>query len=215
MASKPTLVDRLVEDLRPVRRIWSPGARLALWCGLQLAVFAVLATAGLRPDVLEQLARPSFLLEVGALVAAGGLCAAIALRAAVPGEAPGRRATVAAAELVAASLVVMWAATPFAAPSFAESVRTGMPCALRTVALAALPWCVLLAAARRGAPLLPAFAGAAAGLGAFLLAGADMRLACALDEVSHLVLWHGTPVALGLAVSALLGAAWLGRWRAT
>ena len=33
-----------------------------------------------------------------------------------------------------------------------------------------------------------------------------------IDDVVHLALWHGTPVALWTAASTVAGGAWLARW---
>src|SRR6266704_2313384 len=83
------LVARLVADARPVRPLWSPHTRLALWLVLQVLTLGVAVQFGLRPDLGDHLRQPPFLFEVGALVAAGAMAAAVALRGAVPGMASG------------------------------------------------------------------------------------------------------------------------------
>src|SRR5262245_9768880 len=86
------LVARLIADVRPVRPLWSPRTRLALWLILQVLTAGVAVAFGLRQDLGDHLRRPLFLLEVGALVAAGAMAAALALCGAVPGMASGRSA---------------------------------------------------------------------------------------------------------------------------
>ena len=95
-----------------------------------------------------------------------------------------------------------------------QFIATGLGCATSTVGLAALPWCALLIAVRRGAPLAPARAGALLGAAAFFMAALLMRARCPLDERLHLLVWHALPVAGGTVLSAVVGLAWLRRWRA-
>src|SRR5947208_15097441 len=95
MRTPPTherLVAQLVADVRPVRPLWSPRTRLALWLALQTLTLGVAVELGLRQDLGDHLRQPLFLLEVGALVVAGAMAAAVALRGAVPGMASGRLA---------------------------------------------------------------------------------------------------------------------------
>jgi hypothetical protein len=66
---------------------------------------------------------------------------------------------------------------------------------------------------RRGAPLDAAVAGACAGAAALLFGAAAVRIACPIDEGLHLLTWHTLPIAIGAALSAVVGARWLHRWR--
>jgi hypothetical protein len=207
-------IERLVRDLTPISRVWSPSTRFSAWLGLELVMIGV-ATArlGFRADAVEQLARLPFLLEVGLLGLAGALLGWLALLAAVPGRGP-RRTLVAAGILLAlASAGVMAMETPVAAPDRYDSLRTGIPCTISIVALASVPWLALLLAQRRAATLAPSLAGGLAGLAAFSLAAALFRLVCPRNELSHLLIWHLGPVALALVVSTTIGRRWLGRWR--
>src|SRR2546426_531847 len=95
MQTPPTherLVARLIADAQPVRPLWSPRTRLALWLALQTLSLGVAVEFGLRRDLGDHLRQPLFLLEVGALVVAGAMAAAVALRGAVPGTGSGRPA---------------------------------------------------------------------------------------------------------------------------
>src|SRR2546428_72365 len=93
MQTPPTherLVARLIADVQPVRPLWSPRTRLALWLALQTLTLGVAVELGLRQDLGDHLRQPLFLLQVGALVVAGAMAAAAALRGAVPGIAGAR-----------------------------------------------------------------------------------------------------------------------------
>jgi hypothetical protein len=114
--------------------------------------------------------------------------------------------------LAVSGLVPLVRSTP---PLHDLFVAMGVPCFKTTVMIAALPWLALLLLIGRRASVMPTRAGLLAGAAAFLLAAAGMRAACSLDDPLHLIVWHGAPVVLGRAISALLGAAFLGRWAAS
>src|SRR5439155_1627302 len=93
MATPPSherLVARLIADARPVRPLWSPHARLALWLALETLTIGFAVEFGLRADLGDHLHQPLFLLEVGALIAAGVMAAAVAMGAALSGVAGAR-----------------------------------------------------------------------------------------------------------------------------
>jgi hypothetical protein len=200
-----SLIDRLVESARPVRRLWPPAARLVAWLGVLLAVGTVVEIAGLRPDVGARLASPGFLAEIACLGAATVAGAWVALRGAVPGLDAGRGRRVLAATVVAGGALGL-AGTRFSpATPFATFVDAGVPCALTSVVLALVPWAAVLWAVRRGVTLRPVPTYAAAGLAASLAAYALMRLRCPLDETVHVAVWHGTPVVFSTILAAAVG----------
>jgi hypothetical protein len=208
------LVARLVRDVTPVRPLWSPSVRLALWLAIATVPLAFALAFGLRNDLADQLRHPSFVLEVAALLAAGAGAAALALRSAVPGQEASARVVTASILLVGAALLLVLhepASTEVPAARFAAS---GAQCVACILAFALLPWATLLVALRRGAPLEPAAAGAWAGAAAFLVSVAAVRIACPIDERWHLLAFHALPVAAGAGLSALAGFIWLDRWRA-
>lgn len=205
------LVDRLVRDVRPVRPLRSRRLFFA-WLVLQATVLAALVAHGLRPDIGAILHRPLSVAQVLALVASGILAAWLAARGAFPDRAAGSLSVAAMVTLAVAGLTPFVTSTPQLPDSFAAM---GVPCFTMTVVIAALPWLALLLLVGRGASVMPTRAGLLAGAAAFLLAAAGMRATCSVDEPWHLLVWHGAPVVLGGAISALLGAAFLGRWAAS
>jgi hypothetical protein len=208
--STDALIARLTADVVPVRRSWPPRARFALWLAVAAAALgAALALLGLRPDVGARLAG---LLgpEIALLLAVGVADALLALLAAVPGREPSP--ALAAASLAGlVALAVLYGLEP-AIASTGHRAADGWPCAVRTLAVAAVPWVVLLVAVRRGATLVPVRAGLLAAIGAYFVAAAALRLVCPLDAREHLLLWHLGPVLLGLVASLLVGRSWLARW---
>jgi len=210
------LVQRLLDEAAPVRRLRTPVARLGLW----LIVVATVAGAvmglgliGVRPDLRVRLRDPVYLLEMTALAVAAMSMAAGAFQEAVPGYEvrwPLRRIALGLG-LVPAGL---WLLQPVHGElAVTQFIATGIGCAWRTVALATLPSCALLIGIRRGAPLAPGRAGALAGGAAFLTAALLMRIDCPLDERLHLLVWHALPVAGGAGLAGVIGFVWLRRWR--
>ncbi len=206
-------VDALVADARPVRRLWPPAMRVLVWLAFGLAVLGWSVGSGVRSDLAEQLRHPAFVLEVGTLLLGAALLAALAFAAAVPGRAPSRsRFLLAMAFATGAWLLPVRCPAESAIP-LARFLEMALACERRTTLLALPSLGILLLGVRRGAPLASAVAGSLAGAAAFLLAAANMRLLCPIDARFHLLVGHSLPGVAGIAVTAALGAAWLGRWR--
>lgn len=205
------VVDRIVADLRPVRRLWPLGARLALWILLEMGVLAALILHGHRPDLAEQLRNPAYLFSVGIFAACGIIAAELALRSAIPGREPRRIEMTALIVLgtVAALLLFSWPLNDDLPLS--NFINTGVRCAAWTVIFALTPWIALLWAVGRGAPMAGAFDGALAGAAAFLCSFALMRVDCPIDEPLHLLTWHLAPALAGIALSAGIGVVLLRR----
>jgi hypothetical protein len=207
------LVDRLVADVGPVRRLWPPRLRTLVWLGVGLTVLAWSVGGGGRPDLAAELGHPGFVVQVAALLVAATFLATLAFAAAVPGRAPG------GAQLLLAAAIALGAwLMPAGCPaetdlSLARFVDMALACERRTTLLAVPSLTVLLIGIRRGAPLRGALAGSLAGAAAFLLAAANMRLVCPIDTRLHLVVGHSLPGLAGVVVSAGVGASWLRGWR--
>jgi hypothetical protein len=212
-AGTRALIRRLQADAVPVGCLWPPVVRVGLWLLLVAAVGGTLGLSGFRPDLGKQLRDPAFLLDIVLLALAGVAAALIALRDAVPGRETSRFATLIPLGLALAA-AGLWDRLPLQGEvAVRHFIATGLPCAARTFVLAALPWCTLLIAVRRGAPLDPATAGVLIGGAALVMASLLMRLACPMDERLHLLVWHGLPVVGGTLLSAGAGLAWLRHWR--
>jgi hypothetical protein len=212
--SRRALVQRLQAEAAPVRRLWAPRVRFGLWLALVAMVGGVVGLSGVRPDLAQQLHDPVYLLETALLAGAGLAAAMLALQEAIPGRAARRLERIVPFGLVLVA-AVLWFRHPMRGDvAVSQFIATGLGCAASTVGLAALPWCALLIAVRRGAPLAPARAGALIGGAAFFMAALLMRARCPLDERLHLLVWHALPVAGGTVLSAVVGLAWLRRWRA-
>jgi len=208
--SHAALVARLAGDARSVRPLRPPAVRLVPWLALAVAVVAGAMAVGLRTDGPAMLVHPLVALELAALAAGAILAAAAALTAAAPGRTGARRLARAAlaAALVATALFLVEPTR-----SLAGFVPNGLRCAFCVGLFGALPWLALFVLVRRGAPLDAGRAAAYVGAAAFLVGAAAVRVACPIDDGLHLVAGHMAPVALGVALSVLLAARALARWR--
>jgi hypothetical protein len=198
------LVERLVADVTPVRRLWRPEVRLLIWLALVIPAVAFPTSSVLREDVARQLRTPAFLLEEAAMLAAAGLLALAALRTAIPGRRPGK-----AFSLAAATALVLGGLLVFSKPVFSWTpeafLAVGMPCLWRSFAWTLVPWALLLIAVRRAAPLESRWTGMLVGASAWLLTFGAVRLCCQTEELLHLGVFHVLPLVAGTLLSAALG----------
>ncbi len=201
------LVDRLVADARPVRRLWSPGARLVLWLVLAAVVLSVPAGRVLREDVSLRLRDPAFVFEQGLLLLAGVLLGLEAFRAAVPGRAHGSATTIAGWSALLLAILWMLRAPVHGAWTLDAFLAIGRPCLRRAFVWAVVPWAGLLVALRRGVPLEGRRAGLLAGAATWALVCAALRVCCQTDEFLHLGTFHAFPLIAGALLSAVLGPA--------
>ncbi|MFJ4290655.1 NrsF family protein [Cupriavidus sp. NPDC089707] len=86
---RPTsnLIDSLVADAAPVRRLRPPMVRAAGWLLLAVLILVLAASHhGVRPDLATKLAQPVFVTGVAAALLTGVLAAVAAFMASVPGR---------------------------------------------------------------------------------------------------------------------------------
>ena len=209
------LVERLVADLRPVRRLWPLSFRLALWIALEAGVLFFIVTHTHRADLAHQIHNTWYLLSVGGFAVSGVFGASLALRAAIPGREPHVAELVFLLVLSVASTLVLLRAPINANLPISTFIDTGWPCALGILMFASLPWLALSWAVRRGAPLSPGLDGAMIGAAAFLCSFSLMRVNCPIDDGLHLLVWHLLPALAGIALSAFVGSLILKRLRRT
>jgi len=203
------LVERLKTDLRlrPVRRLWPPSVRLALWLVLAAAVIAGATQLGLRHNLGAQFRQPLYVLELVALLSGAASAAAAAVLAAVPGRR-GRAVGWLALVLALLAVAILGYEMPSGTSSRAASFGDGLPC-IFYVAAYGLPCAALFTATARAAPLDGAAVGAYAGGAASLVGAAAVRVACSVDDPAHVLVWHMPAIVLWTVLSAVAGALWL------
>ncbi|MBS2132139.1 DUF1109 domain-containing protein (plasmid) [Burkholderia thailandensis] len=199
------LIDKLAADLRPVRPIWPPSARLAVWTVAAVAgTSIVVVMTGLRPDLSTKLTDPVFVTqELAALSVALAACRA-ALATCVPGE-PRWRLWFPVAPLA------FWTATLGYQyqDEWARLGITGMefhsdPMCLPMIALgSAVALIAILWALRRGARLYPRCALLWGSLASTALGSVGLRLFHMEDAALMVIVWQLGSVLL-LVVLAVL-----------
>ena len=209
------LVDRLATGLQPVSRLHSPTARMLVCMALPAGLLIGAAVSHLRPDLTGRLETPAFALELGLLAAGAGVSTWLAFRAAAPDRRSAGSGLWLAFGLVGAAVAVLLSEPGGLPPVSGGFAAAGAACLEKTVALAALPWAILVVALRRGASVAPATGGALAGAAAFLLANVAMRVVCPVDTHLHVLTWHLLPAGVAALLSGVLGATWFGRWALT
>jgi hypothetical protein len=81
----PDLIDTLVDCATPVRRLWPPSLRAALWLLFAALVLGLLAVLhGIRPDLAERLQEPIFVIGMASALATGVLAAIASFKVSLP-----------------------------------------------------------------------------------------------------------------------------------
>ena len=198
-------VDRILADLRPVRRLWPLSLRLAIWAALEAGVLLFVARHSERADLYQDLRNPWYLLTVTAFILTGVVSASLALRAAIPGRAPQPAETGFLVVLASASPLLLIHQPFNGTVPLGTFLDAGLRCAFATFLFAAVAWLALLWAVKRGAPLSAGLDGALIGTAAFFSSFGLMRMNCPIDEATHLLVWHFLPALTGVALSAWVG----------
>ncbi|ACR32745.1 NrsF family protein [Burkholderia glumae] len=192
-----TLIDALVADLRPVRRLSPPALRLLGWLVVSVpAVAAIVALEGVRSDITAQLAEPSFLIEQVTTVATALVAGWAALAGCIPGTARWKLwLPVAPLSVWIASLGHQCWSEWILVGASGMSLRPDWMCLPNIAVIGALPAIAIVIAIRRGARLdaTPVLWGS---LAAAALADAALRLIHAEDAALMVIVWQFGSVAL-------------------
>jgi len=202
-----SLVERLIEDLTPVRRRRSHVDVLVLAsiCAVELALFFAAGVA--RPHLRMLTAQSSFWWRLGILGAIALLSGAAAIRSLDPANSPGRGARSLA--LIAAVCVLFVLAVDAPPVRIALIVHrlawtSGMQCAGKIALLSIPPLIGLGVLARRGAPTDARATALLAGLAAASWGALVFVFACPFDDPLYIAVWYGVGCGLVTLVSRLL-----------
>jgi hypothetical protein len=199
------MVEKIIADLRPVRRVWPVRLRLGLWIAFEVGVLLLLVNHGYRSDLTRQLRNPWYIFGVGGFATAGALAAAFALKMAIPGREPSKVEFFLWLFLIAASALLLLHQPVDEHLQLATFIHTGVPCAIGIGVFAVIPWVALVWAAKRAAPLSAAAEGAVTGAAALMFSFALMRVDCPVDDGLHLIVWHFIPAVVGILLSSYVG----------
>lgn len=209
------LIERLVADAQPVRRLIEPTRRAALWTALALVCTGVgVLHFGLRGDAAEAWRDAGFLARLVLLACTLWLAVTSSFRLAVPGR--DLRAWSRWWPLVALGALVAVSAAEVLAGAVAGTMGSPLrswTCVRKVTFVGAVPALLAVIFIHRAASVEPRWT-ALLGLLAAGAAGAlTSEIACPLRAPIHIFLWHVLPVAgfacLGVGAGAVLW--WLAR----
>lgn len=206
------LIDSLVADARPVKRLRAPVLRAAGWLLFAALILALIAIArGARPDLAHKLGEPLFAAGVTAAMLTGALAAVAAFIASVPGRS--RRWLLLPVPALAAWMATIgygcltdWVRIGPEGISAGESLRC-----VATLALAGTPLSlVMLVMLRHVACLAPAPVAMTASLAVAALTAAALSMFHPIDASAMILIWNAGPAALFCVAGALCGPRLLG-----
>lgn len=200
------LIEKLSGDLKPVKPLLPAAVRAGCISAFSLAavfggIFA--AARGMRPDLAQKLSETPFLLETGAMAAAGLSAALAACRLCVPDTKI--RASVKA---MLGLSVFIWLALIVSALRLGGAgyaIPGEGDCLSDLSMLMVLPLAGICFLMTRGAPVWRGFAGFAMTLAVGSFAALGMRLLCPNDDAGHLLFWHFLPVMAYALIGVALG----------
>lgn len=207
MIPTPELIDRLVARAAPVRRLRRPGVRAALWLSLATITVGLLVTGeGIRPDFLERLREPGFVIGI-ASSALTGICAAIAAfmlslpdRSRLWGLLP-VPAFAAWVSTIGYQCLTNWVVFDPAGLRLGETAQC-----FSTLVLVSLPLSLtFLAMLRYAAQLRPTAATLVAGLAVSAIAATAMALIHNLDASVMILMWNFGTAAIIAGLGGLFG----------
>jgi hypothetical protein len=196
------LIDRLIQDFRPVKRLWPVRIRLLLWILLEAAIVAVATLLNGQSDATTVVYFHNYGIDAAGFFLVSIAAAWMALRNSIPGrETSATELILLAVGIIAATLIVQFeplTQTLLSSDDFCSALG-------RQLTFAALPCITLVWAARRAMPLRPRLTGGMIGIATSCFAVA----AELFSGPAYPITWElliGT-ILTGLLVIA--GAAWL------
>jgi hypothetical protein len=201
MISTPELIQQLVTEARPVRRLRSPLLRAAIWIALATALLTIVTMAiGVRPDLGNRLREPAFLVEIVSAALTGTAAAIAAFHVALPDRSGRWVLLPVPALLVWLSTVGYGCLTNWIALEAAGLLPAlSVPCLL-AILLGSVPVSVILFFMLRHARFVRTLA--TAGVASIAVAGltvAALRLFHPLDATAMVLIWNvgaGSVIAL-------------------
>lgn len=198
------LIEAMVADARPVKRLRPPLARAALWLGLSvLVIAAAVVLAGFRHDLAERLRHSWEVAQLAAAVLTGVLAAVAAFHLALPDRSDSW-------VLLPLPGFAVWVAS-LGWGCVADFVRLGPEgltlgtswgCLGFILGLAVPLGGALLFALRHAAATRPVPTAAIGVLSVAMLASVGLSLVHHLDAAVMVLVWHAGAVLVAVALSA-------------
>jgi hypothetical protein len=191
MRAEP-LIDRLANELKPVRRqtAWSDALALVVLCAVELGLFLVMGM--MRPDMPTAMHLPSFWWKLASLGFIGLVSGTVAIMSLDPVRSP-RRGLRWIVALIAVCLASGWLldASRYGLSTLASRLDwvNGLECLYTIVVLSVPPAIGLGLLMRRAAPTDHAGTALAAGLAAAAWGAFVFAFACRFDDPLYVAVW--------------------------
>jgi len=206
MMDTPDLIESLAADARPVRAIRSPLVRTGGWLALAAGILLLLVVEhGLRPDLAEQLRKPSFLAGCMASAATGVLAAVGCLLGSLPDRSRRWLLLPLPTLLVWVSTIgygclTDWVSMDAGALRMGEAVRC-----FATVLAVSVPLSIaMFAMLRHAARLRPKLVTMTAGLAVAAMTSTALSLLHQIDATVMILAWNLGVAALLVALEGAL-----------
>ncbi len=199
MKDTDDLIRRLAADARPMRHFPAPVKVVAFWSVVAVVGVTVFAgTMGTRPDLLECLGNPRYLIDLGAALATGLGAAWAAVVSVMPGRPTWQR-------LIPVVPTLLWLGSLiYGALPDQSPLRVDLVCLPVIALVASLPCLLLLYVMRRGVVLSPCLSMFLAAAASASIAYIGLRLVHLEDAGRMILVWQfGSVVLLSLAASCL------------
>ncbi|MBX7533663.1 DUF1109 domain-containing protein [Qipengyuania sp. 1XM1-15A] len=207
-----SLIDTLASELEPVQPI-------RLWHGMALVALSAVATVilvelldGLWHGIVQGRASGIFFIANGMFAVVGAAAALAVVRMASPSV--GNRQDGARWSAGMLALLPISAGLMLGVGGLYSAISSdiyGLDCFLAGTGFGLVTPAALVLWLRRGAPVSLSAAGTLTGLAAGAIGSFAYGLACPIDTIEHLAIWHTAPVAL-LAVVGRYAVPPLVRW---
>lgn len=207
------LIDMLGTNVEPVRRPAGRTLMLTIAGGALLAGCLVLATMGIRPDLVQSASLLFLALKIGLMVLVLIPASIFLRRLARPGGE--RRVSLILLTLpfvlIAGLALAVLSTTPTSHWAATVVDDEWLECLVSIPVIAIVPFATIIWAVRRMAPTDLVRAGAMSGLVAGCLSALGYALHCTADSIPFIAIWYGGTVVLCTLAGALLGPRLL-RW---
>jgi hypothetical protein len=204
------LIEALVADARPVRRLRSPVLRAALWLLLPALIFGLLILGhGVRPDLAERLGQLDFVVGTAASMLTGTLAAVASFMLNVPDRSRSWALLPVPALLtwlatLGHGCLVNWVDLGPDGVQLGETARC-----FGTVLLTSLPLALaMFAMLRRGSLLSANTMALTESLAVAAISATAMSIFHSLDATVMILVWNLGVAALIVVVGCLLGRRW-------
>lgn len=207
MIKTPDLIASLAANATPVRRLRSPVMRAACWLLLAAVVLTLLAVnQGIRPDLVQRLQEPAFVVSMAAAALTGVLAAVAAFLVSLPDRSrlwlllpiP---ALILWLSNVGYQCLTQWVAIGPDGMSFGEATRC-----FATLVLTSLPLSLaMLVMLRYAAPLRPTAATFMGSLAVAAITATALSLFHVIDATVMILMWNFGTAILFVGLAGIFG----------